>query len=71
MKENKTVKARAEEKRYTKSAILKSSLFTTFEKDCLSFLLRDGNMYTLSEVKQILEEYLSTPVKPQQKEVMK
>ncbi len=56
-----TVSAETAEKKYSKSALLTSAEFVR-SKDLLKVLLKDGEFYTVSEAKAIVNNYLNKEV---------
>ena len=56
-----TVSAETAEQRYSKSALIASGEFVR-SKDLLKVLLKDGEFYTISEVKAIVNTYLNKEV---------
>ena len=56
-----TVSAEVAEQKYSKSALIASGEFVR-SKDLLKVLLKDGENYTVSEVKAIVNNYLNKEV---------
>lgn len=56
-----TVSAEVAEQKYSKSALIASGEFVR-SKDLLKVLLKDGEFYTVSEVKAIVNNYLNKEV---------
>ncbi len=55
--EVKKADVQAEEPIFTKQQYLESTMYSGIEKDILSALLKDGKMYTKTEVKKILDDF--------------
>ncbi len=51
-----------EQKSYTKEQLLQSRQFTFIEKDALSAILADKTVYTIDEVKKLLDEFKNRKV---------
>lgn len=47
---------------FSKSSILRSKAFSN-RRDALSFLLKDGELYTLKQVEDILDKFMKGQVK--------
>lgn len=60
-KEKETVSAGIVEQKYSKSALITSGEFVR-SKDLLKVLLKDGEFYTISEAKAIVNNYLNKEV---------
>lgn len=56
------VEAKVAEKKFSKEAILKSRKFID-KKTLLKVLLKENEMYSISETNKIIEEYLNKEVK--------
>lgn len=56
-----TVSAEFAEQKYSKSALIASGEFVR-SKDLLKVLLKDGEFYTISEAKAIVNNYLNKEV---------